>query len=129
LTLALVLVTAVIGVILLRQQGFQILERVREDVNAGRTPAPAMADGVLVLVAGILLLTPGFVTDAIGLLLFVPAIRDWIWRVVAPMFFARLSGSWSRWPGSYDGGTTYRTVIDIRAEGPDDPGDSGSRRR
>ncbi len=129
LTLALILATAVIGIILLRQQGFNVLERLREDVNAGRVPAAAMADGVLVLVAGILLLTPGFVTDAIGFLLFVPAVRDWVWRVIAPMFLARLSGRWSRWPGSYDGGTTYRTVIDIRAEGPDDPGDSDGRRR
>ena len=129
LTLALVLVTAVIGIILLRQQGFHILERLREDVNAGRTPAATMAHGALVLVAGILLLTPGFVTDAIGFLLFVPAVRNWVWRVIAPMFLSRLSGSWSRWPGSYDGGTTYRSVIDIRAEGPDHPGDRGSRRR
>jgi UPF0716 protein FxsA len=129
LTLALILATAVIGVILLRQQGFHVLERLREDVNAGRTPAATMAHGVMVLVAGVLLLTPGFVTDAIGLLLFVPAVRDWVWRVIAPQFFSRLSGGWSRWPGSYDGGTTYRTVIDVRAEGPDNPGDADGRRR
>jgi UPF0716 protein FxsA len=126
-TLLLILVTAIIGVYLLRQQGFGVLAQIREDVNAGRLPAQAMAHGVLILVAGLLLLTPGFVTDTLGFLLFVPSIRDWVWRVVAPDFFSRLSGSWARWPGSYDGGTTYHAVIDIEVDEADRPPDPGSR--
>ena len=128
LTLLLILVTAIIGVYLLRRQGFELLEQIREDVNAGRVPAAAMAHGVLVLVAGVLLLTPGFVTDSIGFLLFVPGVRNWVWRVVAPMFFSRLSGSWSRWPGSIDGGaggspTRDGSVIDLTADPKSDQTD------
>lgn len=124
-TLLLILVTAIAGTMLLRQQGFGVLNRIRDDVNAGRMPAEAMADGVLILVAGILLLTPGFVTDALGLLLFVPAFRAWVWRVLAPMFFARLSGSWARWPGAGDeGGGASFTVIELGVNPPGD-GDRG----
>jgi len=126
-TLLLILVTAIIGAYVLRRQGFGLLEEIREDVNAGRVPAAAMAHGVLVLAAGILLLTPGFVTDTIGFLLFVPGVRDWVWRVVAPMFLSRLSGSWSRWPGSYDGGPTQGGVIDLRADPADDRRNPGNR--
>jgi UPF0716 protein FxsA len=127
-TLLLILVTAIVGVYLLRQQGFGVLAQIREDVNAGRVPAQAMAHGVLILAAGLLLLTPGFVTDTLGFLLFIPSVRDWVWRVMAPAFFARLSGSWARWPGSYDGGTTYHSVIDLQADEGDDPPDPRSRR-
>ncbi len=120
-TLLLILATAIAGTMLLRQQGFGVLNRIRDDVNAGRMPAEAMAHGVLILVAGILLLTPGFVTDALGLLLFLPPFRAWVWRVVAPMFFARLSGSWARWPGAGDdGGGAGFTVIDLGPNPPDD---------
>ena len=126
-TLLLILVTAIIGVFLLRQQGFGLLAQIRADVNAGRVPAAAMAHGVLILVAGILLLTPGFVTDTLGFLLFVPGFRDWIWRVVAPAFFSRLSGSWSRWPGSYDETGQYRATIDIGLEVGDDGRPDGRR--
>jgi UPF0716 protein FxsA len=99
-TLLLILVTAVLGAILLRRQGFAVLEQIREDVNAGQVPAVAMAHGVLIIVAGVLLLTPGFVTDTLGFMLFVPQLREWIWRTLAPLFFGRLSGRWSRWPGA-----------------------------
>jgi UPF0716 protein FxsA len=125
-TLLLILVTAIAGTMLLRQQGFGVLNQIRDDVNAGRVPAAALAHGVLILVAGILLLTPGFVTDALGLLLFVPGFRDWVWRVVAPRFFAHLSGSWSRWPGAGDDGGAGYTVIELGTNPPGD-GDGGSR--
>lgn len=124
-TLLLILLTAIAGTFLLRQQGFGVLNRIRDDVNAGRMPAAAMADGVLILVAGILLVTPGFVTDALGLLLFLPPFRAWIWRVVAPMFFSHLSGSWARWPGAGDnGGSASFTVIELGPNPPED-GDRG----
>lgn len=90
-TLALVLVTAVIGSILLRVQGFGLINRIQAEMNAGRVPARELVHGVMLLVAGILLLTPGFVTDAAGFLLFVPPVRNAVWgfvrsrvRVVGP---------------------------------------------
>ena len=74
-TIATVLLTALVGTALLRQQGFATLVKVRESLEAGRLPMAEVFDGVCLLVAGALLLTPGFVTDAVGFLLFVPPAR------------------------------------------------------
>ena len=122
-TVLLVLLTAILGTFLLRQQGFGVLEQIREDVNAGRVPAAAMAHGVLIIVAGVLLLTPGFVTDALGFLLFVPGVRRWVWRVIAPIFFARLSGRWSQWPGAAGGadGSAYFATVELGSDSSGDP--------
>lgn len=81
-TLAMVFVTAVIGSILLRVQGFGLINRIRTETEQGRVPGRELVHGVMILIAGVLLLTPGFVTDALGFLLFVPAIRDIGWRLV-----------------------------------------------
>lgn len=81
-TLAMVFVTAVIGSILLRIQGFGLVNRIRQETEQGRVPGRELVHGVMILIAGVLLLTPGFVTDTLGFLLFVPAIRDIGWRVV-----------------------------------------------
>ncbi len=74
-TLATVILTAMAGTALLRQQGLATLQRVRESLEANGFPMAEVFDGLCLLVAGALLLTPGFVTDAAGLLLFVPAVR------------------------------------------------------
>ncbi|MAY62617.1 MAG: membrane protein FxsA [Rhizobiales bacterium] len=79
-TLGLVVVTAIIGTALLRWQGIGLLNRIRAETDAGRVPGRDLADGAMILVAGVLLLTPGFVTDTLGFLLFVPAIRDRAWK-------------------------------------------------
>lgn len=82
-TIAVVVLTALLGAALLRQQGFAILMRVRESLAAGRLPMAEVFDGVCLLVAGALLLTPGFVTDTIGFLLFVPPVRAAVRRWLA----------------------------------------------
>lgn len=81
-TLAMVFVTAVLGSILLRVQGFGLLQRIRRETDAGRVPGREMVHGVMILIAGVLLLTPGFITDALGFLLFVPPIRDAGWTLL-----------------------------------------------
>lgn len=82
-TFALILLTAVLGSILLRIQGFQIINRLREETNAGRIPGRELGDGAMILVAGVLLLTPGFVTDTLGFLLFFPPFRAVIWKFLS----------------------------------------------
>lgn len=77
-TVLLVVATAVIGVNLLRAQGLSTLRRVQEETMRGELPAISMLEGLLLLVAGALLLTPGFFTDTIGFLLLVPALRRWL---------------------------------------------------
>lgn len=74
-TVFLVVFTAVLGVWLLRLQGLSTLYRVQASLERGELPATAMLEGMLLLVAGALLLTPGFVTDTIGFLLLVPPLR------------------------------------------------------
>lgn len=81
-TIGLVLATAVTGAILLRIQGFGVMERIRRTLEAEQIPGRELVHGVMIMIAGVLLLTPGFVTDTCGFLLFVPAIRDIGWRFV-----------------------------------------------
>ncbi|MEM0899376.1 MAG: FxsA family protein [Pseudomonadota bacterium] len=78
-TLAMIFVTAIIGSILLRVQGFGILNRIQSDLSQNRVPAREMVHGVMIMIAGVLLLTPGFITDTLGFLLFVPPLRDAGW--------------------------------------------------
>ncbi|MCC0022033.1 MAG: membrane protein FxsA [Nitratireductor sp.] len=82
-TLGMILFTAVLGSILLRIQGFQVLNQLRAATDAGRVPGRELGHGVMILLAGVLLLTPGFVTDTAGFLLFVPFIRNAIWSFLA----------------------------------------------
>ena len=73
--LATILVTAVVGAALVRRQGLATLARAQAEVDAGRPPVRELFDGVCILVAGALLLTPGFMTDALGLALLLPGFR------------------------------------------------------
>ena len=74
-TIAMVILTAVIGVYLLRQQGLSTLTRGMTRIQQGQLPAREMAEGLFLAVAGALLLTPGFVTDALGFVLLTPVLR------------------------------------------------------
>lgn len=74
-TIAIVIFTAILGAWLVRQQGFATINAVQQELNAGRMPAMQMAEGMALLFAGAVLLTPGFVTDAIGFALLTPVLR------------------------------------------------------
>lgn len=74
-TLAIVVLTAVAGTMLVRVQGLQTLARLQNSLAEGGDPVNPIAHGALILVAGVLLLTPGFFTDALGLSLLIPAVR------------------------------------------------------
>lgn len=82
-TIALVIAMGILGAALLRLQGFGVLARIKTEIEAGRNPGREMAHGVMILLAGVLLLIPGFVSDIIGLALFVPPIRDLAWRYLS----------------------------------------------
>jgi len=79
-TLTIVILTGVAGAYLAKSQGFRTLRRIQEDINEGLMPADKIFDGVLILCGGILLLTPGFVTDLIGFMALVPLTRHLIKR-------------------------------------------------
>jgi UPF0716 protein FxsA len=77
-TVLLVLLTGIAGAALVRRQGVTILFRIQHEMEAGNLPAPQMIDGIMVLVAGALLVTPGLITDAVGFALLIPVIREYI---------------------------------------------------
>lgn len=77
-TIGLVLLTAVVGAAMLRQQGLATLMRANERLNSGELPAREVAEGILLAVGGALLITPGFVTDFAGLLCLMPFTRRWL---------------------------------------------------
>ena len=77
-TIFLVVVTGVIGASLARAQGLQTIAAIQRDMASGIMPAPRLMDGVMILLAGAMLITPGILTDGMGFLLLVPATRQMI---------------------------------------------------
>lgn len=102
-TLGLVVFSAAVGALLLRRQGLSTLRRIQAETAAGRVPGRDLVDGVLIVVAGMLLLTPGLVTDVFGYLLFVPVVREAVRRFLARRVVvsasARMGGTGRRGPG------------------------------
>ena len=88
-TVALVVLTAVIGAWLLRWQGLHTLARVQTAMNRGELPAIELIEGLILIVTGVLLLTPGFVTDAIGFACLLPAVRRGFAMRLANRFIIR----------------------------------------
>ena len=81
-TIFLVVLTAVIGAGLLRQQGISTLARFQQNMGQGKLPAQEMIEGILLAVGGALLMTPGFVTDTLGFLCLLPFSRQFIAKAV-----------------------------------------------
>ncbi|HKJ83127.1 MAG TPA: FxsA family protein [Mariprofundaceae bacterium] len=79
-TIFLCLATAAIGGLLIRWQGLNTLFRAQERISRGEVPAEHAMHGLMLVLAGILLFTPGLITDTIGFLLLVPPLRQWIIR-------------------------------------------------
>ena len=85
-TLGLVAVTGAIGATLARRQGLRALAEVRRELEAGRLPASSLVDGVLILLAAAVLVTPGVLTDVFGFLCLVPGVRSLIKREMLRRF-------------------------------------------
>jgi UPF0716 protein FxsA len=81
-TVGLVLLTAMIGLALLRKQGLDTLLRANQKINSGEVPAQEMAEGLALAAGGALLLTPGFITDGIGFCLLLPFTRQLLVKTV-----------------------------------------------
>ena len=111
--LALVFLSAILGVALLRYQSIGVIRRLDRDLKQGRTPDAGLFDGFLIVVGGVLLIVPGFVTDVIGLLLMIPFVR----RLVRNFLKSRVT---VRGFGSYRGGfrrhRREEDVVDLSAE-------------
>ena len=100
-TIGVCLLTAMIGGSLARRQGMGVLRRMRVSMHQGQLPAEEMIDSLFIVVAGLLLMTPGFVTDAVGLVLLSPPVRA-LARPAVMSRFARGPGQpFVRGYGSY----------------------------
>lgn len=127
-TLAIVILTALVGTTLMRAQGMAALKKLQTNIESGENPADPIANGAFILIAGLLLLTPGFFTDTLGLLLLVPPVRQALIRNVA----AKLKASATTYATGFESKTTYAsdTVLDGDFEVVEDnvngkPGNSG----
>ena len=81
-TIGLIIFTGALGAYLARRQGLQVLTRVRREMGAGQLPADSIFDGLIILVAGAFLMTPGILTDTLGFLCLIPATRRVMKRVI-----------------------------------------------
>ena len=86
-TIALVLLTAILGLILLRQQGFRTLLNARNKLMQAELPTEELVTGIFLAIGGALLLTPGFVTDFIGFMCLLPFTRSFLMSLIATSFF------------------------------------------
>jgi UPF0716 protein FxsA len=82
-TLALVIGAALLGGLLLRAQGISVLTQLRSNVSAGHMPARAIADTMMIGIAALFLVLPGFLSDIVALLLLIPTVRGWIYGALA----------------------------------------------
>ena len=98
-TILLVVGTAVLGAALLRQQGLSTLTRFQNNMAAGQLPATEMLEGVLLIIGGALLMTPGFFTDTMGFLCLIPASRKVIVHFLIKKSIIKVAGGMAG--GSY----------------------------
>ncbi|MGV3650479.1 MAG: FxsA family protein [Devosia sp.] len=123
-TLLLVIAAAIGGAVLLRWQGLSVVSRMRMTMSQGQLPARAIADTMLIGIAGMLLFLPGFFTDILALLLLVPAVRTALYRFMGARMKVVVAN-----PGAY-ATTSYRTDAPQRLqdEGTIDLDDENWRR-
>ena len=89
-TIALLVVISLLGASLCKREGLAVIRRIQEQLAERRLPGVALLDGALVLLAGALLLTPGFVTDGVGLLLLLPPVRAGARRILKRALLRRV---------------------------------------
>jgi UPF0716 protein FxsA len=127
-TVLLLVVMSILGTLLIRREGGRAWRALTEALRTGRMPARELADGALILVGGTLMLTPGFVTDAVGILLILPFTRPLARRALTGLVGRRLlaGGTYGGFaPGAGQGpgnGRRPGTTGDVvRGEVVDDP--------
>src|SRR5258705_1883875 len=121
--IVIVMVTGVVGRALARREGWKVLERMREDVRTGQMPADSLIDGFLVLLACILFVLPGVLTDVVGIVLLFPPTRLLVKRAAAAWFRRNVELRVGRIRGDYrpsaDGHSPleHDKIIDARVVG------------
>ena len=127
-TILLLILVSVVGAWMVRRSGLGVLNQIRNRLNLGQLPAAELVDGLLILLAGALMLTPGFITDAVGLLLLFLPTRVLVRSLLMRHFAKKITvGRWSAEPGGRGGfGFGYSSGgFWGSAGGPGGPGPGG----
>lgn len=106
-TIALVLVTAIVGASLVRSQGIATLMSVQQRLQQGELPAQQIVEGVMLAVSGVLLLTPGFMTDALGMVVLLPAPRAMLAKQLMSRVKVQGMASGSGFSAGFGGGQGF----------------------
>ncbi|RQD79377.1 MAG: FxsA family protein [Halanaerobium sp. MSAO_Bac5] len=85
-TIMIIVLTGVIGTIIAKMQGYMVINNIRRKLNSGQMPTDDLISALLILMGGVTLLTPGFLTDITGFLLILPGSRDLIAALVKKYF-------------------------------------------
>jgi UPF0716 protein FxsA len=120
-TLALIVVTGVVGASMARSQGLRVVAQIREQTTAGEMPAESLLDGLIILIASALLVTPGVLTDVFGFLCLVPAFRGVVKRNLVRRLERAVKENRVRvvvHGHTQMGGTVWTTPLDPDREGP-----------
>ncbi|MEZ5246537.1 MAG: FxsA family protein [Acidimicrobiales bacterium] len=124
-TLGLLVLDSVIGAWLVRREGFSILARVQGALGRGDLPTNELIDGMLVLFAGALMLTPGFLTDGLGFVLLLPPTRAVVRNVLKARFAGRISVGGGAYGAPFGAGFGGSGFTDVRwADVTRDDGDN-----
>jgi len=92
-TILIIFLTAAVGVHFVRQQGFRTFQKIAIELQNQQIPVQGMFDGLVILIAGILLVTPGFLTDIIGFLGLIPQTRVFLLGIIKNLFLQRYSNT------------------------------------
>lgn len=114
-TVLLLILDSLLGTWLIKREGGRAWQALQSALQTGRMPARELADGALILIGGTLMLSPGFVTDALGILLILPLTRPVARRMLTAVVTKRLLARNERRPGPGSGGSV------VRGEVVDDP--------
>ena len=113
-TIGLVLLTGLIGASLARRQGLETWRNIREQLARGEMPTGSLLEGLLILIAGVLLITPGVLTDCVGFSLLVPKVRERLKGRLLAWFKAHTAARFARFQSVAPGAASRDgTIIDV----------------
>jgi len=101
-TILIIFLTAAVGVYFVRQQGFRTFQKIAVELQNQQIPVQGMFDGLVILISGILLVTPGFLTDIIGFLGLIPQTRIFLLGIIKNLFLQRYSNAHKQYKKDMD---------------------------
>jgi len=101
-TILIIFLTAAVGVYFVRQQGFRTFQKIAVELQNQKIPVQGMFDGLVILISGILLVTPGFLTDIIGFLGLIPQTRIFLLGIIKNLFLQRYSNAHKQYKKDMD---------------------------